>query len=86
MTKENVFKALVDNLNEYIDDTISEIDDGNGTGMLEKFINNPGLQQVAENIFLNLKYRDLEACLNRTMEFSCTCTIRVNWFSLWLVG
>ena len=88
MTKENVFKALVDNLNEYIDDTISETDGGNGTGMLEKFINNPGLQHLAENIFLNLKYRDLEACrlLNGTMEFSCTCTIRVNWFSLWLVG
>ena len=87
-TKEKVFRALVDNLNEYIDNVISETDDGNGTGMLEKFINNPGLQHLAENIFLNLKYRDLEACrlLNGTMEFSCTCTIRVNWFSLWLVG
>ena len=30
--------------------------------VLEKFINIPGLQHLAENIFLNLKYRDLEAC------------------------
>ena len=29
---------------------------------LEKFINIPGLQHLAENIFLNLKYQDLEAC------------------------
>ena len=29
---------------------------------LEKFMNIPGLQHLAENIFLNLKYRDLEAC------------------------
>ena len=54
-TKEKAFRALVDNLNEYIDNVISETDDGNGTGMLEKFINNPGLQHLAENIFLNLK-------------------------------
>ena len=30
--------------------------------VLEKFINVPGLQHLAENIFLNLKYQDLEAC------------------------
>ena len=29
---------------------------------LEKFMNIPGLQHLAKNIFLNLKYRDLEAC------------------------
>ena len=30
--------------------------------VLEKFINIPGLHHLAENIFLNLKYQDLEAC------------------------
>ena len=30
--------------------------------VLEKFINIPGLQHLAENVFLNLNYRDLEAC------------------------
>ena len=30
--------------------------------VLEKFINVPGLQHLAENIFLNLNYQDLEAC------------------------
>ena len=29
---------------------------------LEKILNNPGLQHLAENIFNNLKYEDLEAC------------------------
>ena len=29
---------------------------------LEKFMNIPGLQHLAENIFLNLKYHDFEAC------------------------
>ena len=30
--------------------------------VLEKFINIPGLQHLAENVFLNLNYRDHEAC------------------------
>ena len=29
---------------------------------LEKILNNPGLQHLAENIFDNLKYEDLEVC------------------------
>ena len=29
---------------------------------LEKILNNPGLQHLAENIFDNLKYEDLEIC------------------------
>ena len=29
---------------------------------MEKIINNPGLQHVAENVFLNLNYEDLKKC------------------------
>ena len=29
----------------------------------EKFITNPGLQHLAENIFVNLNYQDLKTCL-----------------------
>ena len=29
---------------------------------MEKIINNPGLQHLAENIFLNLNYEDLKKC------------------------
>ena len=29
---------------------------------MEKIINNPGLQHLAENIFLNLNYSDLKKC------------------------
>ena len=29
---------------------------------MEKIINNPGLQHLAENIFLNLNYEDLKSC------------------------
>ena len=29
---------------------------------MEKIINNPGLQHLAENIFLNMNYADLEKC------------------------
>ena len=29
---------------------------------MEKIINNPGHQNITENIFLNLDYEDLEAC------------------------
>ena len=29
---------------------------------MEKIINNPGLQHLAENIFLNLNYADLKKC------------------------
>ena len=53
---------------EYSEDNITKADDENKiqhdakqTG-LEEFINVPGLQHLAENIFLNLKYQDLEAC------------------------
>ena len=31
--------------------------------VLEKFINIPGLHHIAENIFLNLNYQSLEACI-----------------------
>ena len=30
--------------------------------ILEKILNNPGLQHIAENIFDNLKYENLEVC------------------------
>ena len=35
---------------------------------MEKIINNPGLQHLAENIFLNLNGEDLKACqlINRS--------------------
>ena len=29
---------------------------------MENFFNNPGLQHLAENIFLNLNYADLKKC------------------------
>ena len=29
---------------------------------MEKIINNPGLQHLAENVFLNLNYADLKKC------------------------
>ena len=32
--------------------------------MLEKIVNNPGLQHIAENIFCNLNYKDLDVCRN----------------------
>ena len=37
---------------------------------LENFLNNPGLQHLAENIFLNLNYKDLDACqlVNRSSK------------------
>ena len=59
-------KALIDNLNEFIDDIINEAFDVNALQpakqKVETFINTPGLQHLAENIFLNLKYRDLKSC------------------------
>ena len=39
--------------------------------VLEKFINVPGLQHLAENIFLNLKYQDLEAYRKVNRSFQC---------------
>ena len=37
--------------------------------ILEKFIHVPGLQHLAENIFLNLNYQDLEACRLTKISF-----------------
>ena len=37
--------------------------------MLESIFNNPGLQHIAENIFCNLNYENLELC--RTVNQSC---------------
>ena len=37
--------------------------------MLESILNNPGLQHIAENIFCNLKYEDIEIC--RLVNHSC---------------
>ena len=37
--------------------------------MFESIFNNPGLQHIAENIFGNLNYEDLEVC--RTVNQSC---------------
>ena len=53
---------------ETMEDAITEADDENKLQLnaeqtsLEKFINIPGLQHLAENVFLNLNYRDHEAC------------------------
>ena len=53
---------------EYNEDAINKSDEENKTQQfakqigLEEFINVPGLQHLAENIFMNLKYQDLEAC------------------------
>ena len=36
---------------------------------MENFINNPGVQHIAENVFLNLNYEKLETC--RLVNESC---------------
>ena len=47
---------------EYSEDNITKIQHDAKQIRLEEFIKVPGLQHLAENIFVNLKYRDLEAC------------------------
>ena len=69
--------TMIDNINEHIDDVIAKADEENGPRPLkrirkeksveesyyfEKFITNPGLQHLAEHIFVNLNYQDLKNC------------------------
>ena len=66
--------TMIDNINEHIDDVIAKADEENGprpskrirkeksveeSYYFEKFITNPGLQHLAENIFGNLNYQNL---------------------------
>ena len=59
-------KALIHNINVFIDDLITEAFDENENKPIiprvESFINTPGLQHLAENTFLNLNYREIKAC------------------------
>ena len=59
-------KVLINSLNEFLDDIIVEtFDDKNLQTVVQRvetFINTPGLQHLAENIFGNLKYQDLKFC------------------------
>ena len=69
--------TMIDNINEHIDDVIAKADEENGprpskrirkeksveeSYYFEKFITNPGLQHLAENIFVNLNYHDMKTC------------------------
>ena len=69
--------TMIDNINEHIDDVIAKSDEENGsrpskrirkeksaeeTYYFENFITNPGLQHLAENIFVNLNYQELKTC------------------------
>ena len=68
--------TLINNINERIDNVIAKTDEENGPRpskrirkeepvekrYLENFINNPGLQHLAERIFVNLNYQDLKDC------------------------
>ena len=51
---------------------------------LEEFINVPGLQHLAENIFVNLKYQDLEACRSVKGSFQHFLDLLMENSSFWL--
>ena len=57
---------MVDSINVFIDDLITEAFDENENKFIiqrvETFINTPGLQHLAENTFLNLNYQEIKAC------------------------
>ena len=59
-------KVLINSLNEFLDDIIVETFDENNlqpvVQRVKTFINTPGLQHLAENILVNLKYQDLKFC------------------------
>ena len=59
-------KALIHNINVFIDDLITEsFDENENKSIIPRvatFINTPGLQHLAENTFLNLNYREIKAC------------------------
>ena len=58
-------KALIHSINVYIDDIITEAFDENEhkpiIPRMETLIKTPGLQHLAENIFLNLNYQEVKA-------------------------
>ena len=59
-------QVLMNSLNEFLDDIIVETFDENNlqpvVQRVKTFINTPGLQHLAENILVNLKYQDLKFC------------------------
>ena len=58
------FEELRDQIQNLIEEkeSLMAIYQSKNDNTLEKILNNPGLQHLAENIFNNLKYEDLEAC------------------------
>ena len=52
--------------------------------VLEKFIYIPGLQHLAENIFLNLNYRDLKACGSVKRNFQQFLDQRIENSLFWM--
>ena len=51
--------------------------------IMEKIINNPGLQHIIENIFMNLDYKDLMVC--QLVNKSCRQTLEnpMFWLKMW---
>ena len=67
-------KALIHSINVFIDDIITETFNENEhksiISKMETLIKTPGLQHLAENIFLNLNYQEVKTCglLNETFD------------------
>ena len=67
-------KALIHSINVFIDDIITEAFNENEhkpiIPRMETLIKTPGLQHLAENIFLNLNYQEVKTCglLNETFD------------------
>ena len=70
-------KALIHSINAsinaFIDDIITEAFDENEhknlISRVETFINTPGLKHLAENIFLNMNYQEIQACGRLNVSF-----------------
>ena len=70
-------KALIHSINAsinaFIDDIITEAFDENEhknlISRVETFINTPGLEHLAENIFLNMNYQEIKACRRLSVSF-----------------